>query len=119
MWSLIKRVVIEIAHFLPEHPGLCRNLHGHSIEIFFMIFSSKLNENGMVADFADVKALATKYDHQCLNDFPEFCGIPPTSENLARLLAEDCLRRFQNVQKVTVSVKETESSRCEFCAVRE
>jgi 6-pyruvoyltetrahydropterin/6-carboxytetrahydropterin synthase len=119
MWKLTKRVVIEIAHFLPEHPGLCRNLHGHSIEIFFTLYSPELNENGMVADFGDIKAIANKYDHQCLNDFPEFCTIPPTSENLARLLTEDCLRRFRNVEKAIVSVKETEGSEAEYYLSRE
>jgi len=110
MYKLAKRIVIEIAHFLPEHPGLCRNLHGHSIEVHIELSAVDLNENGMVADFGDIKSIANKYDHQCLNDFPEFTSIPPTSENLARFLAEDCMRRFPNIYCAEVSVRETEGS---------
>lgn len=110
MWTFAKRMMIEIAHFIPENLGLSRNLHGHSFGIYFKLVSDQLGENGTVADIDDLKTIVGKYDHQCLNDFPEFTTILPTAENLAKILADDCFRRFPNLLQVEVGVQETEGS---------
>ena len=56
------------------------------------IRASRLDEIGIAADFTVVKreltAILASFDHKYLNDLPEFEGINPTSENIARILYE-------------------------------
>jgi len=87
--SICRRFSFAYAHKLPEHGGLCKNLHGHNAVLEIEI-SGKINEKtGMVADFKQLKDLVNLrviniLDHSYLNDvvafnFPSHC---PTAENL-------------------------------------
>jgi 6-pyruvoyltetrahydropterin/6-carboxytetrahydropterin synthase len=68
------------AHHLPQYDGPCRNLHGHTWKVVFLL-EGPVKENGMVYDFKILKKLLDEQlpDHQYLNDFVE----NPTAENLA------------------------------------
>lgn len=81
----------EAAHFLPWHAGQCRNLHGHSYRLEVAV-EGPVDENGVVADFADVKAVVhrevvSRYDHTLLNDLLD----NPTAE----LIAADAWKRLE------------------------
>jgi 6-pyruvoyltetrahydropterin/6-carboxytetrahydropterin synthase len=56
----------EMGHRLPEHFGLCKNIHGHSYKMIVVI-EGNLNEQGMVIDFYDVEKkinpIVEKLDH--------------------------------------------------------
>lgn len=56
----------EMGHRLPNHNGLCRNIHGHSYKMIVELNGS-LNKNGMIIDFYDlnkiIKPIINKYDH--------------------------------------------------------
>ena len=56
----------EMGHRLPEHFGLCKNIHGHSYKMI-VEFEGNLNEQGMVIDFYDVEKkinpIVEKLDH--------------------------------------------------------
>lgn len=56
----------EMGHRLPEHEGLCRNIHGHSYKMVLEI-EGKVQKNGMIIDFYDlgkiVKPIIKNYDH--------------------------------------------------------
>lgn len=71
------------AHHLPRYDGPCRNLHGHTWKVVFLIEGS-VKENGMVHDFKVLKKLLDEQlpDHQYLNDLLE----NPTAENLSAYL---------------------------------
>jgi 6-pyruvoyltetrahydropterin/6-carboxytetrahydropterin synthase len=76
----------DAAHWLPEHEGKCKNLHGHTWKIEIEV-SGELLSTGMIMDFSDLKRLVTKQvldyaDHQCLNDLPFTLMQNPTAENL-------------------------------------
>lgn len=87
MITATKIFKFEAAHFLPNHPGKCKNLHGHSYTLEVEVSYGKgnsLNTNGMVIDFGDLKELIVDYieanlDHKFLNE--TFPGIP-TAENM-------------------------------------
>lgn len=73
MHTITKRFEFEAAHILTWHPGKCKRLHGHSYKLEVDV-TGELNDNGIVADFTDLKELVKneiveKYDHQNLNDF--------------------------------------------------
>ena len=56
----------EMGHRLPEHFGLCKNIHGHSYKML-VEFEGELDKNEMVIDYYDVEKminpLIEKLDH--------------------------------------------------------
>jgi 6-pyruvoyltetrahydropterin/6-carboxytetrahydropterin synthase len=74
----------EAAHFLPEHPGKCRDLHGHSYRLIVTVDRPVDPESGLAIDFADLKKIVResvidRVDHKCLNDLLD----NPTAERIA------------------------------------
>jgi 6-pyruvoyltetrahydropterin/6-carboxytetrahydropterin synthase len=79
-----RRFDFEAAHHLPNHPGKCRELHGHSFRLLVTVDGPVDRQSGMVIDFADLKRVVREHvidrlDHRCANDLIE----NPTAENLA------------------------------------
>ena len=103
MLTVTKEVTWDMAHRLDNHPGLCKNLHGHTYKLQ-ATFAGKKVVNGMVADFGNLskmlKRIAEQLDHICLlNSSSErdnriggllstegckvlFLSVPPTAENM-------------------------------------
>lgn len=82
MFEITYQIGFSAAHYLPGHPK-CGTMHGHNYVVFVTLQAERLNrQQGMVMDFADLKAVLEPLlpDHLCLND--EFDFIP-TAENLA------------------------------------
>jgi 6-pyruvoyltetrahydropterin/6-carboxytetrahydropterin synthase len=56
----------EMGHRLPEHFGLCKNIHGHSYKMI-VEFEGELDQNQMVIDYYDVEKIINpvieKLDH--------------------------------------------------------
>ncbi len=56
----------EMGHRLPEHSGLCKNIHGHSYKMI-VEFEGELDKNQMVIDYYDVEKIVNpiieKLDH--------------------------------------------------------
>jgi 6-pyruvoyltetrahydropterin/6-carboxytetrahydropterin synthase len=50
-----------------NHAGKCRHLHGHSVKAAISIEQETLNGQGMVCDFADIKACVETYVEQHLD----------------------------------------------------
>ena len=81
--SVCKIFSFDAAHSLPNYPGKCQRLHGHTWKLEVR-FSGEVDEQtGMVADFAGLKGLVDKeiigfLDHTLLNIEVE----NPTCENL-------------------------------------
>lgn len=71
----------DAAHHLPDYDGKCQNMHGHRWEVDVILTYNVdiLPENGMLIDFAAVKAIVDHYDHTVLNTLVD----PPTAEMVA------------------------------------
>lgn len=79
-----RRFRFEAAHELPRHPGKCRNLHGHSYELFVVVEGPIDADSGMVIDFSDLKQTVRRevvdpLDHEYLNRVID----NPTAEQVA------------------------------------
>lgn len=79
-----RRFSIEAAHMLPNHPGKCRNLHGHSYQLFVSVDLPVDPTSGMAIDFGDLKQIVREHvvdrlDHRYINDILD----NPTAERMA------------------------------------
>ncbi len=67
MYIITKEVYFCYGHRLMNHPGKCRNLHGHSVKAAISIKQKQLNEQAMVCDFSDVKICVETFINQHLD----------------------------------------------------
>ena len=108
----VKRVFdFEAAHELPNHPGKCRNLHGHSYRLVVTVDRPVAPGTGMAIDFSDLKAIVRRevidrLDHAHVNTLID----NPTAEVMAAWIWQKLLDPLPGL--VEVELWETRS-----CAV--
>lgn len=83
---IVKRIRISSAHHIPNHPGKCKQPHGHNYLIEAGYEGPIQGSTGMVKDFYEVKydlqqVIDGPCDHQDLNLV--YPGMLTTAENLA------------------------------------
>lgn len=113
MYRLSVEGAFAAAHQLRGYYGRCENLHGHNWLVRLTVEGETLDERGMLLDFCELKqrlqTTLDRLDHQYLNTLSPFDRINPTSENLARWIAENLeLPSPIRITEVTV----WESERC-------
>lgn len=117
MISVCKTYEFAAAHWLPNHAGKCRNLHGHNYKVEVEIggpIQTPRNDtsDGMVLDFSSldnvVRPLIDEFDH-CeggLNQHKAFAAFvddpalwgkyfPPTAENLVAYFVDRIRERIE------------------------
>lgn len=108
--TLSRTFSFEAAHRLPEHPGKCKNLHGHTYTFEVRVLGPIQPETGMLVDFGQLKQVGDKIvvelDHTCLNDHPEL--ERPTAEVLAYYIARRILSSDFLSPSCSVSVRVSE-----------
>jgi len=104
------------AHALQFEDGSRELMHGHNWSVEAVIACPSLDAGGIGIDFLDVKAkmaalLDSRLDHQNLNDVEGLSTPNPTSEHLARWIAErlasDLSRPLTGARLHSVTVWET------------
>lgn len=101
------------AHCLRGYVGDCGRLHGHTWGVTVTICARNNPDLGMAIDFKTISArleeIVSRFDHQTLNDLPEFSTLNPTAENIARLLYEHLSDALDtgNIHVVAVTVAES------------
>jgi 6-pyruvoyltetrahydropterin/6-carboxytetrahydropterin synthase len=102
------------AHNLKGYKGKCEELHGHNWRVEIVVISEDLDDTGMVMDFKALKDLLREtlggLDHKYLNDVSYFKDVNPTSENIAKYIYEDILRKKPDLKLAEVTVYETDTS---------
>ena len=104
-----------LAHFAAAHQirgieGGCERLHGHNWKVEVFVSGDKLDENGLLIDFREIKDktefLMEKLDHRFLNDLEPFVTLNPSSENISRYIFESLSHELNSdqirVSKITV-----------------
>ena len=85
----------------------CSRMHGHNWTITVFLASTRLNDEGMVADFTHIKKAVKGYlDHGNLNELLPF---NPTAENIAAWVVE----QFDECYKAVV--KESSGNIAQAC----
>jgi 6-pyruvoyltetrahydropterin/6-carboxytetrahydropterin synthase len=102
------------AHNLRNFRGKCENLHGHNWTVEVVLRGHRLDDNGILIDFAEVKQytreLLAQLDHNYLNDLPYFRDQNPSSENIARFLFEQLKVKLNAEDRWLYSVSAWESA---------
>jgi 6-pyruvoyltetrahydropterin/6-carboxytetrahydropterin synthase len=79
----------DASHVIPNHPGKCKNLHGHTYRVEVFVTGDRLDGNDILegADFTVLKntlaQILGKYDHRHMNDV---ISGNPTAENIAKTI---------------------------------
>lgn len=118
MFELTVEVAFSAAHCIRGHSGRCARLHGHNYRVVVTVAGEKLNEQGMVIDFGELKAVCATaidpLDHSYLNELDAFTETNPTAEALARHLYQKIGGRMaeaaKDVKVAAVTVYESERS---------
>ena len=116
MFKIKVRSHFSAAHNLRHYRGKCEQLHGHNWKVEVSVEAGKLDKQGLVFDFQQLKSITRaalkKLDHRFLNEIPYFKKKNPTSEQLAEYIYKDIAGRIKNkpFKLKAVSVWETETS---------
>ena len=90
MFELMVEMTFSAAHRLRTGNKKCERLHGHNWKVQLFLSGNKLNKDGVLLDFKEIKEKLEKIviplDHTYLNEISSFKKINPTSENIAYYL---------------------------------
>lgn len=115
MYRLRVETSFDAAHKIIGYEGKCSRLHGHTWKVEVFVVGEKLNEIGLLIDYAKIKEkldeVIVKLDHSFLNDFKEIGN--PTCENIARYIFER-LKDLLDVKLEKVRVWESHESYAEY-----
>jgi 6-pyruvoyltetrahydropterin/6-carboxytetrahydropterin synthase len=101
-----KSFTFEAAHVLPNHPGKCARLHGHSYRLDVAL-EGPLHAGGpaagMVEDFDVVsrivkEAVVSQLDHRSLNELIE----NPTAENIVVWVWQRLAHQLPDLAELTL-----------------
>ena len=123
MYTLTVEGNFSSAHQLRGYRGKCENLHGHNWKVVLGVRGEELDDIGLLIDFTVLKSMLKEIldglDHTNINDIPYFTRHNPSAENIARYIAEKfrtalAERGFTKISMDSVTVWESETSRCTF-----
>lgn len=105
MFTLFVRETFAAAHRLELYHGKCEALHGHNFRVEVLIEGEKLGKEGMLLDFAVIKAhlrgIVADLDHKYINEIPFFSERASSSEYMA-LYIYDRLKELLLCENVAV-----------------
>ena len=101
MYELKVETDFSAAHQLAMVGEKCENLHGHNWKIEVIVAGETLDEGGVLMDFGIIKqhvrAVMETLDHKFLNELEFFSdAVPPSSENIARYVADSLKKQLDN-----------------------
>jgi 6-pyruvoyltetrahydropterin/6-carboxytetrahydropterin synthase len=123
MYTLTVEGNFSSAHQLRGYRGKCENLHGHNWKVVLSVRGEELDSTGLLIDFTELKSMLRdiieELDHRNINDIPCFTQQNPSSENIARYIAEQFAsslraRGHAKISMDSVTVWESDTSRCTF-----
>mgnify|MGYP000890841381 CR=1 FL=1 len=99
--TITKRFEFEYGHYIPNHPGKCINLHGHTGKLEITVRGVINGYTGMIMDFSDLKKIVNeeiieKLDHNFLNDMFDL----PTAENIGNWIWDKLEEKGLNIYRL-------------------
>ena len=109
----IKQDLIAQHYLIGDASESEKRRHSHCYQVEVQLEGPDLNEQGYLVDIDEIESLLREvlahYEDKTLNDLPEFKGLNPSIEHLARTICHDLSDRLKapNVKVLTVRVWET------------
>lgn len=135
MYRVRKKIRFEMSHRLRNSwTEACQKIHGHSYVAEIIISASKLNQDGMIIDFGQLKEVLMKYvqrmDHavalhvedpltKIFEETQKLVAFEfnPTAENMARDFCEYLIEEMPQdceMDSIAVRLHETETGWAEY-----
>lgn len=131
MYTVRKLFKFEGAHALSSsYSEECQNVHGHSYKLEVIISSKKVNPDGMVIDFKElkesIKPIIDIFDHKLVYNLehavdydhvPGEIGVPfnPTAENMCKFFYKEIYKIIWDVcDKLVIRLHETDTGYAEY-----
>ena len=106
MFEIKKQMSFSAAHHLLNYDGECENQHGHNWLAEAYVQGSGLDKSNILVDYKVLKSAMKKVldyiDHSDINELPEFKGVSPSSEILAKFIYDRLKEEFPQLSKVSV-----------------
>ena len=106
MFELKAQMYFSAAHHLLNYNGKCENMHGHNWLVEAFVSGTELDKSNILVDYklikSNLKEILDYLDHKDINELPEFKGISPSSEVLAKFIYEKMKERISLTSKVSV-----------------
>lgn len=106
MFELKAQMYFSAAHHLLNYNGKCENMHGHNWLVEAYVSGTELDKSNILVDYkvikSNLKEILDYLDHKDINELPEFKGISPSSEVLAKFIYEKMKECIPLTSKVSV-----------------
>jgi 6-pyruvoyltetrahydropterin/6-carboxytetrahydropterin synthase len=105
-FEIKKQLYFAAAHHLLNYDGACENQHGHNWLVEAYVNGETLDKSNILIDYKVLKKYLKEIldylDHQDINELPEFKGISPSSEILAKFIYKKLKEKVPNVSKISI-----------------
>jgi 6-pyruvoyltetrahydropterin/6-carboxytetrahydropterin synthase len=112
MYTLaVKRDFVARHYLVGGDWGAENDLHSHHYRVEVQLEGKVLDQHGFLVNIVALEAhleeLVAYFRDRTLNELPEFAGLNPSIENLARIMGQDLLGRVtEPIHALTVKVWE-------------
>lgn len=107
MYTIFKDFTFAAAHAIRGHTRGCENLHGHNYRVRVHLKADRLDELGMVLDYADLKEIMQEilgpFDHRVINDIPPFDTRNTTAELFSEYVYQEVVSRLAPQERVRIA----------------
>ena len=94
------------AHHLLNYNGACENQHGHNWKVEAYVRGTELDKSNILVDYKvikrELKSVLDLLDHKDINELPEFNGISPSSEVLAKFIYDKMKEKLPQTSKISI-----------------
>ena len=110
----VKRDFIAQHFLIGGDWGTENEWHSHHYQVEVQLEGTRLDKHGYLVDIVDIEshleAVVTYYRDKTLNNLPEFEGLNPSIEHLARILCQALAARIQapNLKAITLKMWENQ-----------
>ena len=106
MYEIKTQMYFSAAHHLLNYEGECENQHGHNWLVEAYVKGTELDKSNILIDYKvlkrHLKSVLDLLDHKEINELPDFNGISPSSETLARYIYQKMKENVPQISKISI-----------------
>lgn len=106
MYEIKTQMYFSAAHHLLNYEGECENQHGHNWLVEAYVKGTELDKSNILIDYKvlkrHLKSVLDLLDHKDINELPDFKGISPSSETLARYIYQKMKENVPQISKISI-----------------